>query len=142
MEKTQFSLVLANKRGALAEFAQLLAEAKVNVEALSLSDGVHTGVLKIVVDDPDAARAAFQAGKYQFYEQPILAVALPNHPGALADLSAKLAEDGYSINYVYGSTCRCPGAHEPECQSELMVSVADLKAVETLERAGLWPGPA
>jgi hypothetical protein len=119
----------------------VLASAKVNLEALSLSDGVHTGVLKIVVDDPAAARTALEQGGLQFYEQPILAVALPNQPGALAELCRELAEDGFSIDYVYGSTCRCPGDHDRDCQSELMVSVADLKAVETLERAGLWPGP-
>lgn len=138
-EKTQFSFVLVNKRGELARFAEILARANVNMLGISISDGVHTGVLKVVVDDPEAARAAFSEADLQFYEQPILVVQLADKPGALASLCTRLAEQGYSVDYVYGSACRGGDDAGSGCQTEIMVSVADLEAIKALEEATLLP---
>ena len=141
MHKTQFSVFLANKRGELAAFAALLAKANVNLQAISISEGTHTGVLKVVVDDPAAARAAFEKASLQFHETQVVDVPLPDKPGALAELCAKLAEEGHSIDYVYGSACHCAEGAGKECKAQLVISVSDLKAVEALERIAFWPGP-
>jgi hypothetical protein len=141
MPKTQFSLFLANKRGELASFAALLARANVNLQAISVSDGTHSGVLKVVVDDPAAARAVFENAGLRFHETQVVEVALSDKPGALAELCAKLTEEGYSIDYVYGSACRCAEGPGKECKAQLIISVSDLKAVEALERIAFWPGP-
>lgn len=143
MQKTQFSLVLANKAGELARLAQALAQGEVNVEALSISDGIHAGVVKVVVDKPDAARRALRAAELNFAEHAVLAVPLPNAPGALAALCSKLAADGLNIDYVYGSTCSCGGKSECGCQSTLMLSAADLSTAESAVGlvAGGWPRP-
>jgi len=141
MKKTQFSLVLANKAGELAKLATVLAGAEVNIQALAISDGGPTGVVKVVVDQPDRARAALRETSLQFSEQEVLAVPLPNTPGALADICSKLARDGLSVDYVYGSTC----THEEscDCRCALMVAVADLSTAEgTIGMAiGGWPRP-
>ena len=141
MNKTQFSIVLANRSGELASVAEVLAEAQVNVEALSISDGVHIGVLKIVVSDPAAARAAFRQANIGFHEQDVLAVPVPNRPGAIAQLCAKLAAAGHSIDYVYGSACDCTGEKTASCQPVLILAVSDRTAVDALKLAALWPGP-
>jgi hypothetical protein len=141
MKKTQFSFFLPNKAGELARLAEILAQAGVNIEGLAISDGIHAGVVKIVVDDPDKARTVLQGAEMPFSEQQVLAVTLPNNPGALAELCAKLAKDGLSIDYVYGSTC----GHDEACSCEcrLLVSVADLHTAEAaigLVMSG-WPRP-
>jgi hypothetical protein len=140
MKKTQFSLVLANKAGELARLADVVSGAEVNIEAMSISDGIHTGVVKMVVDRPDTARAALQKASLQFTEQEVLAVPLANTPGALAELCGKLAKDGLSIDYVYGSTCADGNC---DCQCTLMISVADISTAE--DTVGLilagWPRP-
>jgi hypothetical protein len=141
LPKIQFSIVLVNRNGELAALADLLAKAGVNVEALAISDGVHVGVVKLVVSDPAAARNAFQSANLSFHEQEILALSLPNRPGALAQLCATLAEAGHSIDYVYGSACSCAAPHDADCRPMLMVAVGDRRAVETLEKTALWPGP-
>jgi hypothetical protein len=130
MKKTQFSLVLVNKPGELANLSKLLAKAEVNIEALAISDGIHTGVVKLVVDPPDPARAVFKEAGLQFSEQKVLAIPLPDNPGGLAELCAKLAKDGLSIDYVYGSTCTTGPDSGCKCQSQLMVSVANLAEAE------------
>ena len=130
MKKTQFSLVLVNKPGELANLAELLAKAEVNIEALAISDGIHTGVVKVVVDKPDPARAVFKEAALQFSEQKVLAVALADTPGGLAELCASLAKDGLSVDYVYGSTCSSAGSVGCTCESRLMVSVQNLAEAE------------
>lgn len=139
--KTQFSIVLANRTGELAKLADVMAKANVNIEALAISDGIHAGVVKLVVADPAAARSAFTEAKLSFCEQEVCALPLPNKPGALARLCAKLAEEGHSIDYVYGSTCSCEGVTSGTCKPMLMLSAASLKDVAALELAALWPGP-
>ncbi len=139
--KIQFCVVLANRKGELAKLAAVMANAKVNIEALSVSDGIHAAMIKLVVANPDAAREAFSAAKLSFTEQPICAVPLPNEPGALARLCAWLAEQGHSIDYVYGSIPMNIPGKACTCTPVLMLSVADLKATETVELAALWPGP-
>lgn len=143
MKKTQFSLVLANKAGELARLASVLAEAKVNIQALSITDGIHTGVVKVVVDQPNQARDALEAADLQFTEQQVLAVPLANTPGALAELCGKLAKDGLSIDYVYGSTCIHDKDGACDCKCSLMVSVADLATAEGSVGMviGGWPRP-
>ncbi|MBW2732147.1 MAG: hypothetical protein JRH20_07110, partial [Deltaproteobacteria bacterium] len=87
------------------------------------------------------AREAFKKAEFRCHEQQILAVPLPNKPGALAELCKKLAEDGFSIDYIYGSACRCGSGADCTCKAELMVSVADLEAARVLEGIGFWPRP-
>ena len=135
MEKTHFSMVLVNKKGELARLGELLGEAKVNIEALSISEGVHTGVVKFVVDEPDRARVALEAQKLEFSEDRVVAMMLPNRSGALAEICRKVAEEGFSINSVYGSTC----SEGCNCHAQLMVSVADAEALEKLKDLGLLP---
>ena len=141
MKKTQFSLVLANKAGELATLAGVLTEAEVNLQARAITDGIHTGVVKVVVDSPERAREAFETAELQFTEQQVLSVPLANTPGSLAELCSKLARDGLSIDYVYGSTCH----HDKSCDCEctLMVSVADLATAESSVGMviGGWPRP-
>ena len=139
--KIQFSVVLTNRRGELAKLAAVMANAMVNIEALSMSDGIQAGMLKLVVADPDTARKAFAAASLSFTEQPICAIPLPNEPGALARLCTMLAEQGHSIDYVYGSIASPAPGQGCSCTPVLMLSVADLKATEAVELAALWPGP-
>ena len=141
VNKTQFSIVLANRRGELAKLADVMAKANVNIEALAISDGIHAGVVKLVVANPDVARSAFTEAKLSFCEQQVCALPLPNQPGALARLCAKLAEEGHSIDYVYGSTCTCEGVTNGACTPMLMLSAGSLKDATALELAALWPGP-
>ena len=138
---TQFSLVLANRQGAMAQLAQILAAAEVNMQALALSDGIHTGVVKLVVDKPDAARDALRDAHLQFYEQEVIVVSLDDESGALAKICEKLAEDGLSIDYIYGSGGVPDEGSSRRCQ--LIMSLSDLTAAEealNLADAG-WPRP-
>ena len=103
---TQLTVVLENKPGQLAKMAAVLKKAKVNIQAISVVDSVDTGVIRMVVDSPAKARQALARAKMTVTQQLVLVADLPNEPGALQGLAAKLSAAGVNINYIYGSVTK------------------------------------
>jgi hypothetical protein len=125
---TQFSVFLVDKPGVLVQVTDKLAQAKVNISALTLMDSVEHGVFRIVCDDADRARAALRSLNIPMTETEVLMVELPNRPGAMADLCAKLGADHISIKYAY-LTAGAPGG-----RTLGIFKVSDLKkALKTVD---------
>lgn len=100
----QFSLFLANKPGVLTQIFRELAKAKINITGMALMDSMEHGVLRMIVDDAARARPLFRKLNVQATETEILAVALPNRPGALADICEKLNAAHVNLGYLYCTT--------------------------------------
>jgi len=98
---TQFSVFLANKPAVLAQICQRLAEDKINIVALSMMDATEHGVLRLVVEDTERARKSLAAVNVPMTETNVLMAALPNRPGALADIVERLASNHINVNYAY-----------------------------------------
>lgn len=100
----QLSVFLENKPGTLAQVSGALAARKINILALSISDAVDHGVLRMVVSHPVQAAHILGEGGMMVVESDVLALSLPNKPGALARLAQKLSKARVNIEYAYGST--------------------------------------
>lgn len=100
----QFSLFLANKHGSMTQIFRELAKAKINITGMALMDSMEHGVLRMIVSDPAAARSIFRRLNVQATESEVLAVGLPNRPGALADLCEKLSSARVNVGYLYCTT--------------------------------------
>jgi hypothetical protein len=100
----QLNVFLANKPGQLATLCRALAAAKVNIVAISVCDTVDHGVVRLVTDRNNAARAILKKRKIPFTDNQVLSVKMSNKPGALAAASAALAKAKVNIEYLYGST--------------------------------------
>ena len=94
---TQFSLFLVNKPGLLAKVSTRLAEAKVNVIAMTMMDSSEHGVLRMVVGNPDVCREAVRELNLPMTETDVLLVDMANKPGALSDVCGQLAEAHINI---------------------------------------------
>jgi len=129
MEKcVQFSVFLVNKPGVLTQIFRELAKAKINVTALAMMDSMEHGVLRMVVDEPAGARSVIQRLNVQATETDLLAVTLPNRPGAAADLCDRLAASHINIGYMY-----CTGGARGG-KTLVMLKVPDIqKAMKVLE---------
>ncbi len=93
----QLTVQLANKPGTLAQVAQALGRAKVNMRALA----VFEGRAKIICEDPAKGRDALQKeGLYASIED-CLTVDMLDQPGPLGDICSRLAEVGINIDYAY-----------------------------------------
>jgi len=98
---TQFSIFMVNKPGVLARILKEIAEAKINIVALTMTDSYEHGVMRLVGDGADRVRAVLKRLNLQFSETEVLCVNLPNHAGALATVTGKLADAHINISYAY-----------------------------------------
>ena len=124
----QFSIFLVNRPGVLSRIFRALGKAKVNINALAMMDSTEHGVLRMIVQDPMPARQVLQALNVPVTETDVLAVELPNRPGAAADLCDKLSAAHIGIGYMYCTSAGKTG------KTTVVIKVPDIKkAVKVLD---------
>ena len=104
----QFSVFLVNKPGVLAQVTGALADAKVNLVAMTLVDSQEHGVLRLVAENGEQARGVLKKLNLPMTETEVICVDLPNRAGALADVATVLGKNHININYAY-VTSGAPG---------------------------------
>lgn len=100
----QFSVFLVNKPGVLAQVSRQIAQAKINILAMTMTDSSEHGVLRVVVEDAPKLRAALAELNLPTTETDVLLIDMPNRPGALAEICGRLAEGHVNISYAYCTT--------------------------------------
>jgi hypothetical protein len=98
---TQLALFLENKPGTLAAVCDALAEAKINIFALTISDTVDHAVVRMVVSDTNKALSIFEAHGTLVVENDVLMIEHDNRPGTLSEIAKKLAAKKINIEYAY-----------------------------------------
>ncbi|MDR0904690.1 MAG: hypothetical protein LBN00_00720 [Oscillospiraceae bacterium] len=132
MAITQLSVFVENRPGKLVEVIETLGTAGLDLRALSIADTADYGVLRVIVDKPDAAFRTLTDAGYVVKSNEVLPVAIDDTPGALGKLLRVLSDDGISVEYVYAFV-----AHG-ENKAFVIVRVEDNDAaVKTLARAGI-----
>ena len=125
---TQFSLLLENRPGSLAETCSALAAKAVNIEAIMTADVRGWGTVRLVVNHEETARKVLEGMGLKFTEESVLAVRLSDRPGALGRVTRKLAEHNVNIDYLYGSI------EKGSPKALIVLAVSDLKkAVQLLK---------
>lgn len=124
----QFSVFLANKPGLLGRVCRQLGAAKINIVALTMMDAAEHGVLRIVARSADQVRDTLTRMNLSMTESKVLAVTMPNRPGALAEICEKLSTAKIPISYVYSTT----GAAGGKAVGIFKVQQMD-KAIKVLE---------
>ena len=99
---TQLALSLVSRPGTLAALARTLADAGVNITALSAAETSGRGKIKLLVNDPVRAKRALRKAKYRASEEPAFALRLRNKP--LARLTARLAKERINVRSIYATT--------------------------------------
>ena len=101
MEVKQISLFLENKKGRLWEAMDVLAQAKINIRALSIADTSDFGILRLIVPDPEKAKKALKKGNFTFKESDVIAVGVSDKPGGLATILQILTYADINVEYMY-----------------------------------------
>jgi hypothetical protein len=99
----QLCIFLQNKPGVLAKLCRALSEERVNMKAVSVADSLDHAVVRLVVDKPLAARRLFEDHNLLVIENDLVALTLPDRPGELGRVAARLAKAKLNICYLYGS---------------------------------------
>ncbi|HAZ30104.1 TPA: hypothetical protein DCY65_00825 [Candidatus Acetothermia bacterium] len=97
----EFSFILGNNPGALAEVSEALGAEHVNLEAVTGVTVLDEGVIAIVTDNPDKTRKILHAKEIEFEEREALVMALPHQPGQLASILGRLADEGINVLSCY-----------------------------------------
>lgn len=97
----QLSVFIENKEGRLAQVTSVLKECNINIVSLSLADTSEYGLLRMIVSDPAAAKAALRANGYSAMLTDVIAVKLPHHAGMMESLLKVIYDAGLNIEYMY-----------------------------------------
>ena len=100
----QISIFIENRKNALSELTNVLAEHKINIRALSIADTSDFGIARIIVDNPLQVQAALERSAYIVKSTPVIAVEIPDETGSLNKILKILADNGRNLEYMYGFT--------------------------------------
>jgi len=101
MKIEQLSIFLENKAGRLAEVTDVLAQADINIRALSLADTSDFGILRLIVNDHETAKNALKAAGFTVGLTSVVAVEVPHVPGGLNTILQLLGKKGVNVEYMY-----------------------------------------
>jgi hypothetical protein len=101
MRVEQISIFLENKAGRLAEVTRVLSQAGANIRALSLADTSDFGILRLIVDDNEKAKAALKKGGFTVGKTDVVAVEVEDRPGGLSRILDILSKKGVNVEYMY-----------------------------------------
>jgi hypothetical protein len=139
----QLSVFLENKTGRLAEMARALGDAGLSMRALVVADTAEFGVVRILVDRPSQAKEVLEAAGFGVQVTDVIAVAVPDRAGGLADVLETLGEAGVNIEYAY---CFVPPDSETAVDvfrvedGEAASRVLSAAGIRVLEASALYEG--
>lgn len=97
----QITVFLENKTGRLSGMCDVIGQAGVDMQALTIADTADYGVARIICSDPEKACEALREAGYRVNVTRVTAIAVDNQPGGLAKLLAKLDDMNVNIEYGY-----------------------------------------
>mgnify|MGYP003853438547 FL=1 len=97
----QLAIFIANRPGTLVEVCDALADDKINIYGLTVSDTVDHAVVRMVVSDTRRAIALLEAHGTLVVESEVLMVENDNRPGSLSRIATTLATAKINIEYAY-----------------------------------------
>lgn len=100
---SQLSVFLENEPGRLKTLTETISDEGINIRAIMVPSGTDYGIVHLVVDEDERALQVLGERDYRTYTSRVLEVRLRDHPGALAETTARLAEEGIDIKYGYSA---------------------------------------
>lgn len=97
----QISIFLENKAGRLLEVTSALAEAHINIRALSLADTSDFGILRVIVDDTEKAKLVLKERGLTVGRTSVVAVEVKDQPGGLDHILDVLGKENINVEYMY-----------------------------------------
>jgi hypothetical protein len=99
----QISVFLENTTGRLSDVTKTIANAEVNLRAISIADTADFGILRLIVDKTDKAVEALNNAGFTTRQTDVVAVEIEDVPGSLAKLMELFKNSQVNIEYLYAS---------------------------------------
>jgi hypothetical protein len=96
-------VVAPDRPGTLAELADAIGRAGINIEGVAGYSAEGQGVIHLLVEDHRGARAVVeQLGLEVRDERDVLVVDTEDRPGGLAAVTMRVAATGVNLDFLYG----------------------------------------
>jgi len=128
----QISVFLENKSGRLAEVTRTLSKNSIDIRALYIADTTEYGILRMIVDQPEAAQTILTDSGFTVSTTNVIAIAIPDRPGTLEQALEILSGGSISVDYLYAYV----GRSSSDAIVVIRVENPQL-ALDKLEQAGV-----
>jgi hypothetical protein len=98
----ELNIFVENRPGRLRSVAEVLAANKINVRTMTLQDRGEYGLMKLIVDQPQAAHLCLVDKGFACALKDILAIELKDKPGSFLKLADILYEQKVNVLDAYG----------------------------------------
>lgn len=126
----QLSIFVNNEPGRLAHIVKVMKEGGVNMKAFNLAESAEFGILRAIVDDPEASYRSLKERDIIVRKTEVIGVVIDDEPGSIFKAADILGTSGINIEYGYAYTGRTNAA--------FFMRVDDCeRAVSVLEESGI-----
>ena len=127
----QLSIFAQNKRGTMQHITGILKDEGINIWGSVTNDSAEYGIIRMVVSDPEKAKAALEKEDHLCKLTDVTGVEVEDKVGNLNLLLQALSESNVNVNYIYLSFNRDSGKPVQIFHAE------DISAVEScIKRKG------
>ena len=101
MYMRQLSVFIENREGRLEEVLDVLKQVDVNIVSMSLADTSDYGLLRLLVNKPEAGKKALKENGFSAMLTDVLAIRLSHRVGQLQELLEVICKSHINIEYMY-----------------------------------------
>ena len=120
----QLSVFVENKPGRLAAVIEALGKNNINMSALSLADTSEYGILRVIVDNPEAAAEILKGIGVIVKITKVLAISMDDTPGGLSKILDVFLKNEINVDYMYAFVGKAAD------RAVMVVKVSDVKKAE------------
>lgn len=97
----QISVFIENRKGRLAALTRAIADAGIDLYALSIADTTSFGILRCITADPKKTVDTIKKAGFTANITEVIAVVVEDKPGGIADVLQILLDADVNVEYLY-----------------------------------------
>ncbi len=102
----QLTVFVPNRKGTIVEVTDILAKNSINIRALSIAETEDFGILRLIVNDENAAEQVLAEHNYLIKVIDIVGVKIGDAPGKLTEALDVLDKADINVEYLYAFMAR------------------------------------
>jgi len=106
MKVKQLSVFVENQPGRLAAVARAMGDEGINILAMTIAETRELGIVRMIVPNHETAMERLKQKGFTVTTTEVLAIEIPDKPGALAQVMDAFTEHGLNVEYMYAFATR------------------------------------
>ena len=102
----QLTVFIQNKKGTVVSVTDILSKNGINLRALSIAETQDFGILRLIVNDAEAAQKALEENGYLIKTIDVVGVKIGDEPGKLTAALDVLDKSNINVEYLYAFMAR------------------------------------